>query len=227
MHIAAVDKGMLGATGIVASGMPIAVGAALSVSVLQENRVVLCFHGDGATNQGVWHESMNLAAAWNLPVVFLCENNQWAISCPYDRAVKNPDIAERGNGYGVPSATVDGYNPFAVYGAVKEARARALSQEGPSLVVTKVFRYIGHFVADDQHYRDPEVAQPWRQLDPLLRMARYLTQAGVAGKEEVAAISVAARRQVDEAIQFAREAAEPTADQLFEDLYASDSAETE
>jgi pyruvate dehydrogenase E1 component alpha subunit len=95
------------------------------------------------------------------------------------------------------------------------------------LVVTKVFRYIGHFVADDQHYRDPEVAQPWRQLDPLLRMADYLSQAGLAREEEIAAIRVATRRQVDEAIQFAREAAEPTADQLFEDLYAPDNPETE
>ena len=108
MHIAAVDKGMLGATGIVGSGMPIAVGAGLSAQVLHKDHVTICFHGDGGTNQGVWHESLNLSAAWNLPVVFLCENNQWAISCPYERAARNPNIADRAIGYGIPGATVDG-----------------------------------------------------------------------------------------------------------------------
>ena len=125
MHIAAVDKGMLGATGIVGSGMPIAVGAALSASVLGRDYVTVCFHGDGGTNQGVWHESINLAAVWNLPVIFLCENNQMAISCPYEKAAKNPDIAQRAIGYGIPGVTIDGFNPFAVYGAVKEAAERA------------------------------------------------------------------------------------------------------
>jgi len=119
MHIAAVDEGMLGATGIVGSGMPIAVGAGLSAKVLKKDNVTICFHGDGGTNQGVWHESINLSAAWDLPVIFLCENNQWAISFPYKNAAKNPHVAERAQGYGIPGITVDGFNPFAVYQAVK------------------------------------------------------------------------------------------------------------
>jgi pyruvate dehydrogenase E1 component alpha subunit len=220
MHIAAVDKGMLGATGIVGSGMAIAVGAAWSASVLRKSYVTLCFHGDGATNQGIWHESINLAAAWNLPVVFLCENNQWAISCPYEKAVRNPDIALRAVGYGMPGVTVDGFNLFATYSATQEAVNRARAGGGPSLVVAKTFRYIGHFVADDQRYRDPKACEPWFELDPLLRMSNYLTCAGLATEQELQALQTQARRAVDEAIEFGKMSPEPAPSQLFEDLYA-------
>lgn len=222
MHIAAVEKGMLGATGIVASGMPIAVGAAFSARVLRKDYVTVCFHGDGATNQGIWHESINMAAAWNLPVVFLCENNQWAISCPYEKAAKNTDIALRAIGYGIPGVTVEGFNPFAVYGGVKEAVERARGGGGPTLVVAKSYRYIGHFVADDERYRDPKTSEPWMQLDPVVRMARYLIESGAASEEEIEAIEVDARKTIDDAIEFGKRSPEPTPDQLFEDLYAPD-----
>jgi len=222
MHIAAVEKGMLGAAGIVGSAMPIAVGAALSASVLGKDYVTICFHGDGATNQGVWHEAINMAAAWNLPVVFLCENNQWAISCPYEKAAKNPDIAQRAIGYGIPGVTVDGFNPFAVYSAVKEAVDRARGGGGPTLVVAKNWRYVGHFVADDQHYRDPKISEPWKKLDPILRMTRYLIESSVANEEQIEAIRADARKVIDEAIEFGKRSPEPTPDQLFEDLYAPD-----
>ncbi len=220
MHIAAVDKGMLGATGIVGSGMPIAVGSALSASVLRKDCVTVCFHGDGATNQGVWHETINMAAAWNLPVVFLCENNQWAVSCPYEKAAKNTDIALRAIGYGIPGVTVDGFNPFVVYDVVKEAVERAKGGDGPTLVVAKNYRYVGHFVADDQHYRDLQALEPWMKLDPILRMTRYLVESGVASEEEVEAIKAGARKAIDDAIEFGKRSAEPAPDQLFEDLYA-------
>jgi TPP-dependent pyruvate/acetoin dehydrogenase alpha subunit len=220
MHIAAVDEGMLGATGIVGSGVPIAVGSGLTARVLKKDFVTVCFHGDGATNQGVWHESINLAAAWNLPVIFLCENNQWAISCPYDKASKNPDIALRAIGYGIPGVTVDGFNPFAVYRAVKEAAGRAKLKQGPTLVVAKCYRYVGHFVADDQHYRDLSKNDPWLKLEPVGRMARYLVEAGIASQEAVDAIHAASRLKVDEAIEFAKAAPEPPPDSLYEGLYA-------
>jgi len=222
MHIAAVDKGMLGATGIVASGMPIAVGAALSARVLQKDRVAICFHGDGATNQGVWHESINLAATWNLPVVFLCENNQWAISCPYEKAAKNTNIALRAIGYGISGVTVEGFNPFDVYNGVKEAVERARTGGGPTLVVAKTYRYIGHFVADDERYRDPKTNEPWTQLDPVPRLARYLVEAGVASEEQIASLKADARKAIDDAIEFGKKSPEPPPDRLFEDLYASD-----
>jgi TPP-dependent pyruvate/acetoin dehydrogenase alpha subunit len=221
MHIANVEEGMLGATGIVGSGMPIAVGAAFTARVLKKDYVTICFHGDGATNQGVWHESINLASAWNLPVIFLCENNQWAISMPYEKAARNPDIADRANGYGIPGITVDGFNPFAVYRAVSEAAQKARNKEGPTLIVAKFYRYIGHFVADDQHYRDTSKNEPWMRLDPIQRMADYLVNNGILKQEEIDQIQKESRQEVDAAIEFGKQAPEPPAESLFEDLYAT------
>ena len=220
MHIAAVDIGMLGATGIVGSGMPIAVGAGLSARVLKKDNVTVCFHGDGGTNQGVWHESINLASTWSLPVVFLCENNQWAISFPYEKAARNPRVADRAIGYGIPGVTVDGFNPFAVYKAVKEATDRARQGEGPTLIEAKFYRYVGHFVADDEHYRDLRTNEPWKEMDPIRRMADYLIESGVAGREQVDAIYESARRDVAEAIEFAKQAPEPAPDTLYDGLYS-------
>jgi TPP-dependent pyruvate/acetoin dehydrogenase alpha subunit len=141
--------------------MPIAVGAGLTASVLKKDFVTVCFHGDGGTNQGIWHESINLSSTWDLPVIFLCENNQWAISFPYSQAAKNPRVADRAIGYGIPGVTVDGFNAFSVYSAVKEAADRARNGEGPTLIEAKFYRYIGHFVADDEHYRDLASNEPW------------------------------------------------------------------
>ena len=222
MHIAAVDMGMLGATGIVGSAMPIAVGAALTAKTLGKDFVTVCFHGDGATNQGVWHESINLAAVWDLPVIFLCENNQWAISLPYNQAAKNPTVSDRAAGYGIPGITVDGFNPFAVYGAVKEAAERARKGMGPTLIEARFYRYVGHFVADDERYRDPRLNEPWTEFDPLTRMATYLVKAGMATRDTIDGLNRAARAAVDEAIAYAKAAAEPlpTPDVLFDGLYS-------
>jgi pyruvate dehydrogenase E1 component alpha subunit len=209
MHIAAVDMGMLGATGIVGSAMPIAVGAALTAKTLGKDFVTVCFHGDGATNQGVWHESINLAAVWDLPVIFLCENNQWAISLPYNQAAKNPTVADRAVGYGIPGVTVDGFNPFAVYSAVKEAAERARKGLGPTLIEARFYRYIGHFVADDERYRDPRLTKQWAEFDPLTRMANYLVESGVATSDTIDALNQAARAAVAEAVEYAKAAPEP------------------
>lgn len=221
MHIASVDDGMLGATGIVGSGMPIAVGSGLSAKVLGKDAVTICFHGDGATNQGVWHESINLASTWNLPVIFLCENNQWAISFPYEMASKNPNIADRAIGYAIPGLTVDGYNPFAVYSAVKEAVERARKGLGPTLLVAKTYRYIGHFVADDERYRDTSTNEPWRkEFDPVMRMRTYLIENKVADEKAVDEIYQKAVGQVNEAIEYAKAAPEPPESSLFDGLYS-------
>jgi TPP-dependent pyruvate/acetoin dehydrogenase alpha subunit len=220
MHIAAVDEGMLGATGIVASGMPIAVGAGLSAKVLKKDFVTVCFHGDGGTNQGIWHESINLASTWDLPVIFLCENNQWAISFPYKNAAKNPRVADRAVGYGIPGVAVDGFNPFAVYQAVKEAAERARNGDGPTLIEAKFYRYIGHFVADDEHYRDLASNEPWKELDPVHRMASYLVESGAASLEKVEAVYEEARQAVEAAIEFGKQAPEPPTDTLYEGLYS-------
>jgi TPP-dependent pyruvate/acetoin dehydrogenase alpha subunit len=220
MHIAAVDEGMLGATGIVGSGMGIAIGAGLSARVLKKDFVTICFHGDGGTNQGIWHESVNLASTWDLPVVFLCENNQWAISFPYKRAARNPRVADRAIGYGIPGVTVDGFNPFAVYQAVKQAAARGRRGEGPTLVEARFYRYIGHFVADNEHYRDLSTNEPWKEFDPLRRMASYLVESGTASQETVDVIDEKARKAVESAIEFAKQAPEPSPDTLYDGLYS-------
>ena len=220
MHIAAVDMGMLGATGIVGSAMPIAVGAALTAKTLHQDNVTVCFHGDGATNQGVWHESINLAAAWHLPVIFLCENNQWAISLPYDQAVNNPEVADRAKGYGIPGVSVDGFNPFAVYAAVRDAAERARRGEGPTLIEAKFYRYVGHFVADDERYRDTACNVLWEQFDPLTRMATYLVESGIASEAWITEAGEAAEAIVAEAIEFAKAAPEPEPETLYTDMYS-------
>jgi pyruvate dehydrogenase E1 component alpha subunit len=226
MHIASVDDGMLGATGIVGSGMPIAVGSALSAQVLKKDYVTVCFHGDGGTNQGVWHESLNLAAAWDLPVVFLCENNQWAISMPYDRATKNPNVADRAIGYGIPGLTVDGFNPFTVYEAVRDAAARARAGDGPTLVEARYYRYIGHFVADDERYRDIETNNPWAEnMDPVKRMHEYLVNSGVADEAKVEEVYSGAAKDVQDAIEHAKAAPEPIGDSLYQDIYSPEFTE--
>jgi len=221
MHIASVDDGMLGATGIVGSGMPIAVGSALSSQVLKKDNVTICFHGDGGTNQGVWHESINLAAAWKLPVIFLCENNQWAISLPYNKATGNPVVADRAVGYGIPGITVDGFNPFAVYEAVGAAVGRARKGNGPTLIEARYYRYIGHFVADDERYRDTSTNDPWREeMDPLKRMREYLVSSGTASAEEVEQINATVKEEVGAAIEHAKKAPEPSEDTLWDGLYS-------
>ncbi len=229
MHIAAVDTGMLGATGIVGSAMPIAVGAGLTAKTLGKDFVTVCFHGDGATNQGVWHESLNLAAVWNLPVIFLCENNQWAISLPYAQAAKNPVVADRAIGYGIPGVTVDGFNPFAVYDAVKQAAERARLGQGPTLIEARFYRYIGHFVADDERYRDVSCNEPWTEFDPLRRMSTYLLSSGLATEETIAAIDASVRELIQEAIEFAKAAPEPEATLavLYDGLYSPEFMEAQ
>ncbi|MCD4672655.1 MAG: thiamine pyrophosphate-dependent dehydrogenase E1 component subunit alpha [Anaerolineaceae bacterium] len=220
MHIAAVDEGMLGATGIVGSGMPIAVGAALSSKVLGKDNVVVCFHGDGGTNQGVWHESINLAATWDLPVIFLCENNQWAISLPYKKASKNPRVSDRAIGYGIPGVTVDGFNVFAVYNAVAKAVERARSGNGPTLIEAKYYRYIGHFVADDERYRDMATNAPWTAFDPVERMCRFLVENGGFSEEQVQAVYESAKQEVLDAIEYAKTAPEPPLSSLYDGIYS-------
>ena len=221
MHIAAMDHGMLGATGIVGSGMPIAVGSALTAQVLKKDYVTICFHGDGGTNQGVWHESLNMSAVWNLPVIFLCENNQWAISMPYEKAAKNPNVADRAIGYGIPGVTVDGFNPFAVYAAVRDAATLARKGEGPTLIEARYYRYIGHFVADDERYRDTTTSKPWAEsMDPVKRMREYLLQSGIADETRLDDIYASMAKEVQDAIEHAKAAPEPTAESLYDDLYS-------
>ena len=221
MHIADVSIGMLGATGIVGSGMPIALGAALSSHVLENGTVAICFHGDGGTSQGVWHESINMAAAWNLPVIFLIENNQYAIATSLERVTKEQNLYKRAKGYGIEGVQVDGFNVFAVYEAVKKAVAKARTGGGPTLIEAKFMRILGHFVADDQWYRDVKEAELFWTVCPLKRMERYFVENGLLSEAEVNKIHSRAVDEIEQAVDFARnECTEPSAETLYDDVYA-------
>jgi TPP-dependent pyruvate/acetoin dehydrogenase alpha subunit len=221
MHIADVENGMLGAQGIVGGGIPFALGAALSSKVLGNGRVAIGFHGDGGSNQGVWHEAMNMASAYKLPVIYICENNQYAISTPLQNVTGQQDLYLRAKGYAIPGALVDGYNVFAMYEAVKEAVERARAGKGPSFIEARTIRFLGHFVADDQWYRDLESVKPYWSLEPLRRMRSYFLDNKLVAEDELKSIEEKAVKRVEEAINYAsNECSEPPKEKLYEDVYA-------
>ncbi len=168
MHIADFTIGMLGANGVVGGGYNLAVGAGLAAKLRGQDQVSVCFFGDGASNRGTFHEGLNIAAAWKLPVIFVCENNQWASTTPYRTTTSVENIADRATGYGIPGVVVDGNNVFAVYEAAQAAVERARSGGGPTLLETKTYRIKGHFVGDPEMYRTrEEVQQQFETNDPL------------------------------------------------------------
>lgn len=221
MHIADMDIGMLGATGIVGSGMPIALGSALSAKVLGTGAVTICFHGDGGTNQGVWHESINMAAAWNLPAIFLIENNQYAIATELSWVSRETELYKRAAGYGIEGVQVDGFNVFEVYKAVKKAVEKARNGKGPTLIEARFMRILGHFVADDQWYRNQEEAEAFWELDPIERMRHYFVKNKLLTAAEVDAIQQSAIDEISDAIHYAQnECTEPPFETLYDDIYA-------
>ena len=221
MHIADTEHGMMGATGIVGSGMPLALGAALAADYFDNKSVAVCFHGDGGTNQGVWHESMNMAAAWNLPVIFLIENNQLAIGTELAWISKETELYKRAAGYGVEGVQVDGFNVFDVYKAVKEASDKARAGGGPTLIEARFLRLLGHFVADDQWYRDLDKVAPYWDLCPIKRMREYMLENNVASENEIVEIEKQAEKDIADAVHYAEfECTEPPFDTLYDDIFA-------
>ncbi|MFW6181777.1 MAG: thiamine pyrophosphate-dependent dehydrogenase E1 component subunit alpha, partial [Spirochaetota bacterium] len=174
MHIADLDLGIIGANGIVGAGIPIAVGAGIAMDNLERPNIVLCFFGDGASNTGAFHESLNLASIWRLPVVFLCENNQYAISGCVKDTLNICDVSDRAASYGIPGASVDGNDAFQVFDAVKRARGRAVAGEGPSLIEAKTYRWLGHWHADPCRYRVEDEVEEWKKRCPIKRMEEHL-----------------------------------------------------
>jgi len=222
MHIADIGTGMLGATGIAGSGVPVALGSALSSKVLKNGKVTVCFHGDGGTNQGVWHESVNMAAAWDLPVIFLIENNQYAIATEAGRVTKEKNLYKRAFGYGIEGVQVDGFNVFEVYKAVKAAVAKARAGGGPALIEARFMRLPGHYVSDDQWYRDKELNEIFWLMDPIKRMRDYFIGNGLLMEEEVNKILEEAIAEIAEAVDYAQnQCTEPPASILYDDIYAN------
>ena len=220
MHIADVDAGILGANGIVGGGIGLATGAALAAQLAGRDEVTVCFFGDGALNQGVLHESANLAAIWNLPVVYVCENNQYAMSARADKFTSVPDPTVRASAYGFPGFSCDGMDVLAVYRTAADAVARARAGTGPSLVVCVTYRFFGHHVGDPLNYRDPAEVDVWRARDPIERFRRELIEHGVMTAEQAEALQADVVREIEAAIAFARSSPEPEVDTLMEDIYA-------
>jgi acetoin:2,6-dichlorophenolindophenol oxidoreductase subunit alpha len=219
MHIADVSKGMLGANGIVGGGPPLACGAALTAKTLGRDDVCVCFFGDGAAEQGTFHESLNLAAIWKLPVVFVAENNGFAESTPvqYHCAIEN--IAERAAGYGVPGASVDGMDVFAVYEAAQQAIARARSGQGPSLLEFKTYRYNGHFEGDQQTYKTDALQKSMMERDPLRNFRATVTGQGWLTDADLDAIEAEVTATVQAALEFADNSPYPDLSEVTTDVY--------
>jgi acetoin:2,6-dichlorophenolindophenol oxidoreductase subunit alpha len=216
MHIADMDKHMLGANGIVGGGMGLATGAALTAVLQNTGSVAVCFFGDGALEQGILHETTNLAAIWKLPVVYVCENNQYAMSTRSDWSVAGGDPARRAAAYGIPGVTVDGMDLFAVNAAACDLVERARSGEGPAYLVCNTYRYHGHHAGDPLNYREKEEVERWRQQDAIERVKQAAVERGI----DVAALEREVAAEIDAAVEFAKNSPEPTVDQLMTDIYA-------
>ncbi len=219
MHIADFSKGMLGANGVVGGSIPIAVGAALASQYAGTGQVVLCFFGDGALNQGSFHESANLAAIWKLPVVFICENNLYALSTRVDYAFAINDLAQRAIAYGFPGVSVDGNDVLAVYETVSEVVRRARSGEGPTLVVANTYRWEGHMVGDPMVYRSKEEVEEWKKKDPIARFEKLLLSRGIIDEKKTKEMKENAEMIIQEAVEFALQSPEPPLETLYEDVY--------
>jgi pyruvate dehydrogenase E1 component alpha subunit len=220
MHLADFSVGSLGETSIVASGIPVAAGAGLGAKMAGTDRVCLCFFGDGASNEGAFHEGLNLAAIWNLPVIYLCENNGYAVTTAFSTACAVENVADRAVAYGIPGTVVDGQDPLAVHEVVSEAVRRARAGAGPSLVEAKTYRYMGHAggIGRMEESRREEREQ-WMKRDPLLIHRERLLAEGIVTADLASRIDAEVRTEVDDAVAFARESAFPERVELFDHLY--------
>ncbi len=220
MHIADVRSGNLGATGIVGSNIPVATGAALALQMKKTDRVVLCFFGDGASNTGVFHESLNMGGAWKLPVVYICENNLYGMSCSVERVCSVPEIAVRGPAYSMPSDKVDGMDIFSVRDSVASAVERARAGEGPTLIECETYRYYGHSRSDPRVYRTKEEEAEWKSRDAIERLKGKILEEKAMSSDEIRGLEEDVQKQVDDADEFALNSPYPSPDSLYDDVYA-------
>ncbi|BDB01544.1 pyruvate dehydrogenase (acetyl-transferring) E1 component subunit alpha [Clostridium botulinum] len=219
MHIADATKGILGANGIVGAGHNIAVGAGLSAQYRGTDQVCVCFFGDASTNQGTFHESLNMASVWKLPVVFVCENNLYGISMSQNRHQAIKDVADRGVAYNVPGIVVDGNDVFAVYEAAKEAIKRAREGKGPTLIECKTYRHRGHFEGDPCVYKPTEEQEEWLAKDPIPRFEKYLVENEIFTQKKLKEVQNKVESQIDEAVDFANNSPYPELESVLEDVY--------
>jgi len=219
MHIADLDKGILGAVGIVGSGLPIAVGSALSSKYLNNNKVTVSFFGDGASNQGTFHECLNLAAIWKLPIIFICENNSYAITVHACYSTACANIADRAAGYNMPALIVDGNDVEKIYLSVKEASDNARNGGGPVLIEAKTYRYEGHWIGDPQVYRDKSEVDLWKKKDPINTYKNKLINENIIAEKDYLTIIDRINKLVDEAIEFGKNSDFLSIDKVMDDIY--------
>jgi pyruvate dehydrogenase E1 component alpha subunit len=220
MHIADFSIGMLGATAVVGAGIPIAVGAGLSVKLRGTDQVVACFFGDGASNQGTFHEGVNMTSIWKLPVIFVCENNLYAMGTRQSRVMAIESIADRAIAYGIPGVAIDGNDVMAVYRTAREAVERARKGEGATLIECRTYRHKGHSRIDPARYRPDEEVEEWLRRDPIKRFKEKLLQTHMLTEAEMALLEEQALAGVEEAVKFAMESPHPAPREALEDVYA-------
>ncbi len=224
MHLADFEIGILGESGIVASALPVAVGAALGSRMQNNDRVVISFFGDGASNQGACHEAMNMASIWKLPVIFLCENNQYAVTTSFRDTVAVENVSDRAVAYNMPGVLVDGQDVMAMHEATVVAIQRARAGEGPSLIEAQTYRYEDHSEGLNRILREPyrtdEEVEQWKERDPISLHSTWLKEQGVATEEEIDSVWSEVSQAIDDALEFARNSPYPDADDLFTDMYA-------
>ncbi|MEP7453448.1 thiamine pyrophosphate-dependent dehydrogenase E1 component subunit alpha [Phyllobacterium sp. SB3] len=220
MHIADVTTGNLGANGIVGGGIPIAVGAALTAKRLKTGKVVACFFGDGANNEGAFHEALNMASVWKLPVIFVCENNKYGMSTSTERSTAVANIADRAQGYSMPGVIVDGNNLSDVTEASQTAVDRARAGEGPTLIECKTYRHRGHSKSDRNRYRTKDEIDDWMtNRDPIDLFEKQLLELAVANASELEAIRESVRNEIAAGIEFARQSPAPAIADLADNVY--------
>jgi pyruvate dehydrogenase E1 component alpha subunit len=220
MHIADVKTGNLGANGVVGGGIPIAMGVGLSMKLQKLERICLCFFGDGAANEGTFHEAINMASIWDLPVIFLCENNQYGMSMSVQRSMRSEGVAPRAIAYGIPGERVDGNDVLAVYESVGKAAQRARAGQGPTLIEAVTYRYKGHSKSDQNRYRTRDEIREWQRRDPIQRFTSWLIQQGVLGQQKIKQVEAEAYQAIEDAYQFALASPDPDPETLLEGVYA-------
>ncbi|WP_430674605.1 thiamine pyrophosphate-dependent dehydrogenase E1 component subunit alpha [Lysinibacillus pakistanensis] len=221
MHIADMKVGNLGANGIVAAGLPLGVGAALTSKMKELGYVVLCFFGDGATNEGAFHESLNLASIWKLPIIFFCENNLYGMSGSIKEMTNIESIAVRGSSYGIPSETINGNNILEVIKATQDAVERAKQGNGPTLIEAETYRWEGHSRSDARKYRTREEEKEWKKAkDPIDAFKEILVSNNVINENEFIELNEKAQNQMKEAVEYAEKSDDPSLDTLMTDIYA-------
>lgn len=219
LHLADLSKGNLGANGIVGGGIGIATGAGLSIKLQKQKKVVLCFFGDGATNNGIFFECLNMASLWKLPVVYICENNKYAMSVSVERSHAVKDIAKKGLAFDIPSENVDGQDVLAVREVVGKWVNYAREGNGPSFIVANTYRYYGHSRSDPRVYRTREEEKFWRERDPIIIFSNKMKEKGILTEEEIKSIEDEVRKEIEEAVDFAIKSPYPEPEELYTDLY--------